>query len=353
MINKVIILRALPWGSDSRVERWAKIYSNNKPLFGVWGNQKSENIQTITNIKRKPSSKLFIGIGYLWFTFASFFFVLRNASKNDVVVFIDLETILIAWLAAKIKGAKIHYDMADPFYLAKPIPGKKFWKFVEGIFVKFSFRVSAPHIKRLLLFANDIKSNMLVIENVPFMHQRISKDINENNKDYITLGYFGGLEANVRGLENIAQLVLEDNRFKLEVGGTGQLSLFFTELSEKCERVTYHGAFFSEDLPKLVKKVDVYIGYYSADKFLHTIAAPNKYYEHLYLGIPILTSCIIPQAEDIVQNNTGWCINDDKDSLQNWKNTIFQSKIDWDGYKRRCNNIWDSLYAEYYIQHKL
>lgn len=353
-MSKVIIMRALPWGRDARVERWAKIYSQYKPLFGVWGaSDLSQSVKSITSIIRNPNSKTLIGLGYLWFSLASFNFVLQNAKKNDVVVFVDLETILVAWIAAMIKGAKMHYDMADPFYLAKPIPGKSFWKFIETLFVKNSFRVTAPHIKRLSIFTDKITSNMSVIENVPYFKETLFNSTQKTSTTYITLGYFGGLEANVRGLENITKLVLNDDRLKLTIAGVGQLSTFFTEMSQQCNRIVYTGSFLAESLPELAKDMDVYIAYYSPDKFLHTIAAPNKYYEHLFLGIPILTSCIIPQAEDILENNTGWCIENDTDALINWKNELFNSKIDWNAYRRRCHKIWNDKYADYYLKHRL
>lgn len=353
-MSKVLILRALPWGRDARVERWAKIYSCRKPLFGVWGSTDlKQSVKSITNITRKPTNKITIGFGYLWFTLASFFFVLKNAKKNDVVIFVDLETILVAWIAAMIRGAKIHYDMADPFYLAKPIPGKKFWKFIETLFVKYSFRVTAPHIKRLLIFTDAIKSNMSVIENVPYFQEVLLTPIQKNEIKYITLGYFGGLEANVRGLENIAKLVLDDTRFKLIIAGTGQLSTFFDSISHQCDRIIYRGIFSAENLPELAKEIDIYLGYYSPDKFLHTIAAPNKFYEHLFLGIPILTSCVIPQAKDVLENHTGWCIENDKDALIKWKHDLLNSDIDWYQYQKKCHLIWNNQYADYYMKNQL
>jgi len=350
---KVIIMRALQWGRDARVERWAKIYSHYKPLFGVWGESDlSQSVKSITSIVRNPNSKTLIGLGYLWFSLASFYFVLINAKKNDVVVFVDLETILIAWIAAIIKGAKIHYDMADPFYLAKPIPGKPFWKFIETLFVKKAFRVTAPHIKRLSIFTDEITSNMSVIENVPYFKETLFISTQKALTTHITLGYFGGLEVNVRGLESITKLVLNDDRLKLIIAGTGQLSTFFTNMSKQCNRIVYTGSFLAESLPALAKDIDVYLAYYSPYKFLHTIAAPNKFYEHLFLGIPILTSCIIPQAKDILENNTGWCIENDADALINWKNELFNSEIDFNAYRQRCHKIWNNKYADYYLKHR-
>jgi hypothetical protein len=194
---------------------------------------------------------------------------------------------------------------------------------------------------------------MSVIENVPYFKEILSNSIQKTSTIPIALGYFGGLEANVRGLENIVKLVLDDDRLKLIVAGTGQLSTFFTEMSQQCNRIIYTGSFLAESLPELAKDTDVYIGYYSPDKFLHTIAAPNKYYEHLFLGIPLLTSSIVPHAKDILENDTGWCIENDTDALINWRNKLFNSEIDWNAYRQRCHEIWNDKYADYYLKHQL
>lgn len=348
MTNKVIILRALPWGNDSRVERWSNIYSNRTPLFGVWGINKSENIKSITNIIREPKNKFLIGVGYIWFSLMCFLFVLTNAKKNDIVVFVDFETILFAWIAALIKGAKIHYDIADPFYLAKPIPFKKFWKILEGIYIYIINRVSAPHILRFKIFFKNIKPNMYVVENVPYFSKEVTISQKKIINNTITIGYFGGLEANYRGLENLAKLVLNDDRLKLIISGSGALSDFFLDLSKESDRIIFLGKYDIEELPNLIKDVDIYFAYYSDLKLLHKMASPNKFYEHLFFGKPILTSTCIPQSIDIKEYNTGWCIENDENALIDWKNSLFKEELDFSSYFFRCRKLWKEKYEDYY-----
>ncbi len=348
MTSKVIILRALPWGNDSRVERWGKIYSKRIPLYGIWGEKKAENIKSITNIIREPKNKFIIGIGYIWFSIMSFFFVLKNAKKKDVVVFIDLETILFAWVAAFIKGADIHYDIADPFYLVKPIPFKKFWKVLETIFVNKVKLVTAPHIKRFKIYFDELKPNMKVVENVPIFDKKMDYNSNRIENDKITIGYFGILEAKYRGLENLAKLVLDDERFELLIAGSGPLYDFFLNLSKKCDRIIFLGKYDSQDLPELVKDINIYFGYYSENKTLHKIASPNKFYEHLFFRKPILTSTCIPHSEEIKKYDTGWCISNDEDELVNWKNSLFRERVEFEDYAIKCKKRWDEKYENYY-----
>lgn len=348
MINKVIILRALPWGSDSRAERWAKIYSDKLPLFGIWGYIQNDNVKSITSIVRKPENKLLIALGYIWFSLMTFVFVLRNAKKNDTVVFIDLETILFGFLAAFIKKADIHYDMADPFYLVKPVPFRFFWKLLEKFYIYNTKVVTAPHLLRFKIFFEKIQSNMKVVENVPIYENKLDIFPHFSSDNKIIVGYFGGLEANYRGLENLAKLVVNDNRLKLVIAGSGTLFNFFVDLSKKCDRIIFKGKYDIQDLPTLVKNIDVYFAYYSELKPLHKIASPNKFYEHLFFGKPILTSVCIPQSESIQKFNTGWCIENDEDALINWKNSLFNNNLDFLYYFYNCRNLWLERYEKYY-----
>lgn len=352
-MNKVIVLRALPWGRDTRAERWARLYPKHQPMFGVWGQAQPElGVHSITQCVRNPQAKLRIGIAYIWFSLACFWFVLRHAKKNDVIVFVDLETILFSWIAALLKGARMHYDMADPFYLVKPIPLKSLWKWIERLFVINVPRVTAPHVSRLYIFTESLLPSMSVIENIPDFPALPAQPITHTpSHEKLVLGYFGGLEAQHRGLEKIAQLVLEDERLSFLVAGSGPLAAYFERLSQQCERIHFKGPFSAKDLPSLAEAVDVYIGYYSPEKALHAIAAPNKYYEHLYLGKPLLTSCIIPQAVDIIQYQTGWCIDNDGEALQQWKNDVLTSPPDWKAMAQRCYSLWQQHYAHYY-QHR-
>lgn len=349
MSKNVIILRALPWGRDSRMERWERIYKRRKVLFGIWGRSSLQNVYSITKIIRKPSNKFLIGIGYIWFSLMAFVFVMRYAKKNDVIVFMDLETILFACMAAKIKKSIIHYDMVDPFYMVKPVPVKFFWKSLEKLFIKNASIVTAPHISRFELFVKKITPNMQVVENVPLFKNSIVIKQKKVIKNNIVIGYFGGLEAKYRGLESLVDMVMKDDNFLLIVAGSGELFDDFVKYSQKCKRIFFKGEFKQDDLPLLMEKIDVYFAYYSDEKPLHLVAAPNKFYEHLFFGKPIITSCCIPQAFFIQKYDTGWCIVNDKDALVKWKNHLLSMHMqEWDKFFFNCRKLWHKKYKNYY-----
>lgn len=351
MKSKVLILRALPWNRDARVKRWADIYFEYKPIYGVWGKDDTINeVYSITKFPKITKNKILISIGYFWFSIKCFWFVFKNAKKDDKVVFIDLETIIFGWFGAYLKRAKIHYDIADPFYLAKPVPWKKLWKNIEKFFINHVPIVTLPHIKRLKLFFDNEKkpiSNIVVVENIPFYQNESIVSEQNISKNFIHIGYFGGLEKQVRGLEILVDIVNKNSTLYLTVAGDGELYEFFKQAAAINNRIKFYGAFDSKDLPYLVSDIDIYFAYYDSSKELHAYAAPNKFYEHLYFGIPILTSKVIPQSNEIIKNNTGWCVENEND-LAEFLMNIHHKRYDLKKYRLRAKLLWKRKYTNYY-----
>lgn len=350
MEQKVIILRALPWGRDSRVERWAHIY-HQKALFGVWGeSKKTSNILSITNIKRVPKKKNLIAIGYLWFCIKCFYFVFKYAKKGDTIVFIDLETILLGFFAAKMKRVLIHYDIADPFFLSKPIPFRMFWKKVEKIYIKLSDLVTAPLEIRFKIFFDQMLPNMKIVENVPLLVEDLvpSRENVQKIKNQITIGYFGGLEKQIRGLEYLVSIAEKNSNIVLKIAGDGELADFFLQKSHTFSNIIFLGKFEHKALKKLAYDIDLYFAYYDDSKELHKVACPNKYYEHLYLEKPIIISSIVPQSKDVEIDSTGWIINNLENDLIPCIEYCLTNKDVVEKYASNCRKIWKAKYANYY-----
>lgn len=351
-MKKIIILRALAWGRDSRVERWAYIYSKRYPLFGIWGKSSEENnIYSITNIIRNPKNKFLILAGYIWFSLKCFYFVLKHAKKGDKVICIDLETILFSYFAAKIKRIEIHYDIADPFFLAKPIYGKKLWKQIEKLFINYSDIVSVPLEIRSKVFFNEIPHHVKIVENVPIVQQHSCSLKQKNTR--LSIGYFGVLEKHVRGIEDLISIVEKNINIELIIAGDGNLSDFILKKSCQYENIKFLGTFEHKSLITLAENIDIYFAYYSPLKALHHIASPNKYYEHLYLGKPIIISNIVPQSKEVIVNATGWVIHNTSEDLVNCLNEILKDKLIIKEFSLNCQKVWQLKYENYYSNLRL
>lgn len=352
--GKVLILRALPFGADSRATRWAAIYAPRTIEWGCWGStaeeHKSHNI-----LDRRPRSGLVaFAMGYAAFVLMSFFFALKRLRPGDTLLCIDLETALLGALAAKLRGATWHYDMADPFYLAKPVPFKRAWRIIEAMYIRRASIASAPLASRFNLFFQEIPANCRVVENVPNLtpstYKRDFLPIIGSERQ-MTLGYFGTIEQH-RGIEDLLQFVKTHPNTRFVIAGRGPLTELIKSETQACNRIKFLGAYLPHQLQELTRHVDIYCSLYYQSKALHVFAAPNKYFEHLALGIPILLSADTPYAEDVLHNKTGWVMPDGLTALENWYQ---QTRNDVSAFERcaeRASALWSRRYADWMDQQR-
>ncbi|UCN00607.1 glycosyltransferase [Sulfurimonas sp. SWIR-19] len=349
--KKVFVLRALSWDRDARIQRWTSIYKGCTFIYGIWGKgNKEKNIYSITSFVRKPKKKLLIAIGYMIFSINCFFFIILHAKKNDIVIFTDFETLLFGVFAAKVKGCIIHYDIADPFFMSKPIPFKKFWKWIEQFYAKNIELVTIPHEKRKEIFQIPSK-NTVIVENVPNFETNALLGEQKNN-NMVVLGYFGNLEADARGIEILLKAVIQNKHLILHLAGKGTLEEKIINIVQKESRIKYFGEFSYNTLGQRMRYIDLYIAFYDSGKLLHTYAAPNKYYEHLYFGIPLVTTKIIPQSAAISQYKTGYCV-ENKEELFDFLLSITTKNLEeFSNYGKNARKLWDKNYANYYSKVK-
>lgn len=165
----------------------------------------------------------------------------------------------------------------------------------------------------------------------------------------MTFGYFGTLET-YRGLEDIVKLAMENEAVRFRVGGRGALEPFIRDASASCARIEFVGEYLPTDLPALTRSVDVYCSLYYSSKTLHRYAAPNKFFEHLALGLPVLMSAKTPYANDVVDDGTGWVIEDGYALLQAW---VTEMHLSSDAFECAANNAqkkWRSKYQDWLVR---
>lgn len=281
-----------------------------------------------------------------------FKFAWKHLRQGDTLLCVDLETIVFSIFAAKLRKARVHFDVADPFYLVKPMPLKWFWKWLEKFYMRCADIVTAPHLSRFKLFFEKPPKNAVVIENVPdISNESVPKNIIsiKNNKEQLTFGYFGTLDSH-RGLEDLIQLVKTHPTARMVIGGRGSLADFVKNASEECNRIDYVGEFVQSALPSLVKDVDVYCSLYYLSKPLHHFAAPNKYFEHLVLGLPVLMSSGTPYSQDVLTNGTGWIVDDGFPELERWFELNKNCTAEFQEKALSARKLWDKNYSGWMVQ---
>lgn len=347
----VWVVRAMPAGADARVQRWCELYGTSRTRLITWGSAINTSPGFVVPC-RPATGNRWMPVAYLWFICSVFWLTAFSLRRGDRVVCVDLEALLGAWLPAKLWGVDIHFDVADPFYLAKPVPCRYFWRWLEAMLINHAEWATAPHASRFALYGSLLSGpNRHVVENVPMLVGQARLPIGEHRSAYLRLGYFGGLELH-RGLEDLISLVRSNAKLTLKIGGRGALASLVANAAQGCSRITYVGSFEAAQLPELMLDVDVYCALYYGSKPLHHYACPNKYYESLALAKPILVSRLVPQSVDVVRDGTGWVV--DEDGIE--ATSIALQKVSLQelaSYSANAAFIWQARYLGYYSDVRL
>jgi glycosyltransferase involved in cell wall biosynthesis len=170
-----------------------------------------------------------------------------------------------------------------------PTQLKPFLLRIERIVVNGAHEVILPSITRLqqLRDANVIPRQFTVIENANKLKPNpagISTNLNPNSEK-INLGYVGILTCD-RSIERLVDVVAKDLRYNLKVIGFGPLADSLSK--QKFSNISFLGKKTHDDAMTEMLNCDIYVALYDQTNSNHKYVAPNKLYEGLQLGKPLL-----------------------------------------------------------------
>lgn len=251
-----------------------------------------------------------------------FFYLLVN--KCDLLFANDLDTLLPNYLHSKIYRLPLIYDSHEYFTevpeLEKNLFKKKIWKRIEQyIFPKLTYIITVND-SIAGLFYKDYGKKPLVIRNVPLTHnfRRVS-DVNafkkENelplNKKIIILQ---GAGINIqRGAEEAVEAMrFLDDAILLIIGG-GDVFENLMALSAKFqleEKIIFIPKLPYADLMEFTQVADVGLTLDKNTNINYRFSLPNKIFDYINAGIPVLASDLPEVAKIIRQYEVGTIINE-------------------------------------------
>jgi len=253
------------------------------------------------------------------------FLLLRRAIKVDKEFYHFHDPELIpAGIILKILGKKVIYDIhedlprqiLDKHWVPKSLrlPLSSIIERFENISVKsFDKLVCAtPHIAKRF---SVIHKNVVTINNYPSLKEISLHSRTRNSYDAlpIRLVYIGAITEH-RGIINILDSIKEINCV-LELGGSFESE----ELHKLClsheswSKVNYHGYVGRKEFYKILEKSHIGLVIFHPISN-HIDAMPNKLFEFMSAGLPVICSDF-PLWKDLVEsNNVGTCVNPKENS---------------------------------------
>jgi glycosyltransferase involved in cell wall biosynthesis len=297
-------------------------------------------------------------------------FCLTN--KFDVIVPQNLDNLMPTWGIAKLKKAKIIYDIAD-FYSDAYIPNRvlilrQIVAIIERFLIK---RVDATIIaddNRFEQIGNVDRKNVIVVYNTPFdkyesLYQNTSfdKDVCDFVNGNFFIFYGGGIDSH-RGLYQLVDAVNEIPDVRLVVAGYGPMQHEFERYIKDKTNILYLGKVEPAKILELTYLSNCIVVHYDPIIPNFALAISGKIYEAMMCGKPIIGIKGTRIGQLLIEENCGLVI-DSKNvdelrlaisklknhptlaiKLGNNARNAYTAKYNWDIMENRLLNIIKSLY---------
>lgn len=374
---RVLFLRSNPVDPDSRVEKEVNSLLKDGHAVEIFAWDRSSDYEVrVTDLKILKSVVPIHRIGIkseysagfkknliplIRFQLALLSFLVRNRKQFDAVHACDFDTAYIASKVCNMFDIKLIYDIFDYYVDSFSVP-HAVRSLIERMDQKVINGADAVIIcseQRTLQIAGAQPRKLVVIHNSPsleLLEGQIGEPAN-GNCGRIVVGYVGIL-AKGRALEQLLDFIAANNDFELRIGGFGILEELVESYSIAYENIYFMGKLQYEETLKAESSCDLLVAFYDPKIRNHVFAAPNKFYESLMLGKPVLmadgsgmASCVAEQGLGYTSaySNLGEALLAAKADRDNWneisvrERRLYQSNYSWGEMDHRLRALYDSL----------
>lgn len=345
--NRIAYLRSTSIVNDSRatkeIESYKK-YNNDVIVFG-W-NRQNINIPKLDGKYKfyNKQSKYGSGMKNIFKLLGFEIWLYNNLKKErnnyDIIHACDFDTAYIGYKIAKKYNKKLVYDVYDYYVDCHNLSFLK--DFIEKKDIKILNNADAVIIcteqrKKQIEKANPKK--IYVIHNTPEIKK--IKCQNSYNPNKIKVCYVGILQDD-RLLKEVCEEISKNSNIELHIGGFGKYEEYIKELSNQYSNIFFYGQMKYDNVLDLENKCDILFATYNPEVPNHKYSAPNKVYEAMALGKPIIVCENTGVDELVKKEKIGFAIKyDAKEFIKKIK------EITDNDYKKisdRCYKLYEDKY---------
>lgn len=359
--KRIILLRSNSIEADSRVLKEASALIENGYEVSFFGWDRARNHSSaqkkITGVDATiVGIKSAFGGGFkrnliplIRFNLCLFFYLLRYHKSFDVIHACDFDTAFAASAAALIINKPLVYDIFDYYVDSFSVPRrlkKTIERFDHWVMDKSKIVIVCTENRReQIQYAEQDK--VIVIHNAPPMVNCSSEQFGHDSS-VIKLVYVGILQEG-RLLRELLAEVESNTKLELDIAGFGQLESVVKSYSLRVNRIRYYGQVPYDRALELESCADVMLALYDPEIPNHKYAAPNKFYEALMFGKPLIVTKGIGIDRIIEDEGFGVSVDYTQEGLRKGISRIVeligQGNIDTNAMKKYyiANFSWDEM----------
>ncbi|MBN1301400.1 MAG: glycosyltransferase [Melioribacteraceae bacterium] len=275
-----------------------------------------------------------------YFNFIRILFNALRKSKADIYIAEDVYTLPLVSVFAKLNKAKLYYDCRELYPFLAGLRNKKITqsviKFAERMFIgKADFIITTGSMDAEFIQNYYKTTNTVVLRNLP----KLREIRNEINLRYILnipadckILLYQGVLFEGRGLEKTLTAIKDLHNIHFVLLGEGNIRSTLERLAHDLkigERVHFLGQIQQELLHEYTSQADYGLALIENISLSYYYALPNKMFEYIAAGIPVISSSL-PQMKDIIETyNVGWIVDIEAAELKDELNKVFSDSVNY------------------------
>jgi len=275
----------------------------------------------------------------------------------------DLNTMYAAYIVKKNNGAKVVYDSHE-LWIHRNRVGRK--ATLETIIDKIAERKLIRYADQIITVCDSIGNWLMdrysdipkpaILRNMPYQPEELmgvnddSGDLKSRlglSEDSLTMMYTGKITSG-RGIEIGIAALSEISNLNLILLGYGEAG-YVDDLKQKIlsrgvvDRVYFCDPVPYQEVPRFIKGADFALVYIEPICLSYEFALPNKLFESIQAGIPIMGSGLVEIKKVVDGFDVGLCFNSEEelftklkslegDQLLKWRQNLnkLKNKLSWD-----------------------
>ena len=301
--KKILFLRSNPVAPDPRVEKEvdALVSAGYSVSILCWDRTAQfpqfEEINGMSLVRLPIRAKYGTGIqnlpALLRWQWGSLKWLIQHREEFDIIHACDFDTAIPAMLLKWVWGKKVVYDIFD-FYAdhLRSTPGwiKSMIRFVDKWVISKVDALILADDSRWEQISGSSPKRSAVIYNSPadISDSRLYASTTDSDH-HLKLVYVGLLQVE-RGLFELLEVLTHHPAWSLDLAGYGGDEAKIISIAEKIPNVTWHGRVSYQQAMALSAAADILFATYDPAIPNHRYSSPNKVFEAMMFGKPIIVA---------------------------------------------------------------
>ena len=277
-------------------------------------------------------------------------FLEENNSRYDAIHVVNFDTARPAFKAAKRFGKKVVYDIFDYYADSYNAPGivKSVIRKMENSYIdKADVTIICSEERREQIRGTSPKS-LIIVENSP-EDIKVNADFalspdSDSGKPKVV---YAGMLVFDRFLKETCEVMALRPDIEWHVAGYGVLRSFIEEAARVNSNIFYYGPLPYDDILALEKACDIMTALQNPVVKNNRYSAPNKFYEALMLGKPLIMVRNGSIYKEIGENDIGVTIDasaDIKQEIGRALDTLLGRQGEWDQIGKRSRKLYEDKF---------